>query len=332
MTYDRATDLIRAGDDLLADSIVFKVIPHPLVGIQFRRIGRQEKQPKPLLDGVRFNEPGNTFRPVCRMPVNDQKHHPFGALKQPLDEVNKLRCAHTAFDGHETEFSLCADRRHNVHAETRPGGTHHGGLSFHRPCGARMMIRAYPGLIAKEYLRLQAARHAPNPGILFVKPSLDFFRLLLIRTPYRFLRGQPQLRQQTAHGCFTHRYAKLPVYQLPNHLRRPQRIRELHLQGILHRHCSINPLQSLSVQFRRSATALTSVQGAPPSMAVLRKPPVDCPSANSKHLRDNLGTSSILHTAYRALPQLRERLMIQPPCIVRSHAYKYTKPLQLSVC
>jgi len=125
MTYDRATHLIRAGDDLLADGIVSKVIPHPLVGIQFRRIGRQEKQTKPLLDGVRFNEPGNAFRPVCRMPVNDQKHHPFGALKQPLDEVGKLRCAHAPFDGHEADFSLCTDRRDNVQAEARPGGAHH---------------------------------------------------------------------------------------------------------------------------------------------------------------------------------------------------------------
>lgn len=101
MTYYGAMHLIRSRNSLLADGIILKVVLHSLVGIEFRRVRRQKEQAKPLFDGLGFNELGNTFSPVCRMPIDNQKNHSFSAAKQPFDEFDKQGSSHAAFDGHK---------------------------------------------------------------------------------------------------------------------------------------------------------------------------------------------------------------------------------------
>ena len=325
MTYYRAMHLTGGYDSLLANSIILKVVPDPLVGIQFWGVRRQEEQAKPLFNGFAFDKLGNAFRPVCRMPVDNQKNHSFGAVKQPFNEFNKQGSSHAAFDGHKAEFSLCAHRGNNVQAETCSGGTYHRGPAFHRPCGTRMMIRAHAGFISKEYLSFKAARHAPNTGILFVKPFLDFFRLLLIGTPHRPLWGQPHLRKHAADRCFAHLYPKSLVDQLPNHSGCPQCKGKFQLQRILHSHCSINPLQGLSIQFGWTTTALASIQRTPAAVTITRHPSIHGHAMYTQRQGHNFRTLSRLNTLDRPFPQFCQCLMIKPPRIICSHARYYTK-------
>ena len=42
-------EVVLAGDTGLGDAVVLDVLPHPLVGVQFRRVAGQEEQLQPTL-------------------------------------------------------------------------------------------------------------------------------------------------------------------------------------------------------------------------------------------------------------------------------------------
>ena len=147
----------------------------------------------------RFNKPDHHLCFMSRMTVDDQKHRPLGSMKQSFDEINKLNSSDPSLNRHKPELPLRAYRRDQVQSKPCPGAADHWGLPFHRPRGTGMMVRAHPRFIPKEYQRLLLTGQPLDPGILFLQPALDFFRLLLVGTPDRPLWGQSHLVQQTTH-------------------------------------------------------------------------------------------------------------------------------------
>ena len=158
MADDRALQLCRRRNDLLPNDVILQVIPDPLIGIELWRVGRKQEQAKPLFDRLCVKEPGHRPGLVRGVSVHDQKDHAVTAMQQASDEVDKPGGAHGPFDGHKPKLSLGAHRGDDVQAEPRPGATDKRRVPFERPGGARMMVRAHPGLIAKEDLGLQALR------------------------------------------------------------------------------------------------------------------------------------------------------------------------------
>jgi len=239
------------------------------------------------------------------MPINNQEELPIRALQQALHELQKPGCPHAAPDDHESEFPLGAHGREQVQAEPSPRAAHHRRLALDRPRRARMMIGADARLVSKEDPRAFPPGQAANPRIVFFQPALNFCRLLLIRSPHRALRGQPQLRQQPADRGFAQGHAKALSDHVAHHLGRPQGIGEFQLARIVPRHGPKNPPQRGAIQLRRSSPPLLSIQRTPTPMTVPRQPPIHGRPGDPRGLGDQFGAISLLHARDRTLPDCR---------------------------
>ena len=258
-----------------------------------------------------------------RMTINDKKHCPVDSVKKPLDEINELNGSQPALDRHETEFALSANGRDQVQPKPRSGAADHRGFPFNRPGGAGVMIRAHARLIAKEYESLLLTGQALDFRILFLQPSLEFLRLLLIGTPDRTLRCQTQLTQQTTNRSFAKFDPKLLVNQLPHHSCCPKRKTKLQLQRILVGHGLVNPMERFAIQFRASSSSFLGIQSSPSAMLISGQPTVYRDAVDSQCLGYNFRTLSSLHAGYSSLSQVRQRLMIKLSSIRCFHGCHY---------
>ena len=245
-------------------------------------------------------------------------------MNQPFNELDKARCAHASSDYHESEFTLGTHSRDHIQSKTSPGTAHNRRLSLDCPCSARMMVRSNASLISKEYLRLFCACQAPNPRVPLLQPALNFFRLLLIGTPNRTLRGQSQLRQQPAHRRFAQFYVKTIIDHLPDHFCRPQGIGEPHLKRVLHRLGAENPLHGRAIQLRRSSAPLTSIQRTPSAVTVSCQPTVHGCTGDTHCLGHNFWTMAFLNASYSPLSYRCQILMVKFSRISLFHAQYYT--------
>ncbi len=233
--------MIRCGYGLFTNSVIFKIIPHAFVRIQFGRIWGQEEQTKTFFDSFRFNKLHNALGFMRRVSIDNQENHPLRTMKKTFDKFNKFRSSHSPFDGHKTKFSLGIDSGNNIQTETRTCRTDNRCFAFDGPCCTGMMIRAYASFISKVYLGLKAACHAFDSGIFFLKPLLNDFRFLLVCTPDRLLRCKTQLCQQAADRCLAQFNAKSLMDDFADHFRCPKGKCKLQLQRVLHGDGLVNP-------------------------------------------------------------------------------------------
>src|SRR5271154_6947691 len=144
----------------------------------------------------------------------------------------------------------------------------------------------------------------------------------------RFLTGDTQLRQQPAYGHHAQDNLESGLDDLGHHLARPQRKFKFELQGILLRYRFVNPFQFLVVQLWWTTKKRFRLQGAPATLAITRQPPKHRTIGYAQRPRHNRRSLARLDAANRPFPQSFQRLVIQPACVVFSHARNRVRTYQ----
>src|SRR5690349_17933595 len=83
-----------------ANTVVLDVVPHELVGIQLRRIGRQKEEPELTLG--RFYELPDLFCPMGGMAIDDQENRRLGSNHQPPEKFDEYPGGDTSFRSHKS--------------------------------------------------------------------------------------------------------------------------------------------------------------------------------------------------------------------------------------
>ena len=307
VTYDSSTKLLGRCYQFPSGRIILEIVPDSLIRIQLRRIRGKIKETETIL--YRFSKTFNAFGFMRGMTINDQKYRSFSIMKQPFYKFNKSSRSYSPLDCHKTELSLGTDRRDKAQSKSCAGTADHRGFAFNRPSRAGMMIRANACFITKKYLRLLLTSQLSNTGIILLQPLLNFFRTLLVRTPYGTLRRQSQLPQQPSNRSLADPDPKSLVNELPDHLGRPQRKGEFELQRILHSYRLVDPADSLGIELGLAPSSFARIQGRPSTTAIACQPSVDRHPVDAQCLSNGFRTLTFLHAGNGTFSQLSQRRM-----------------------
>jgi len=129
---------IRTSYDSSANVVMFQIIPHQFVWIQFGRIARQIKEFEfALCGGSEFFYHLGTMRGVS---VQYEKYRMRCVVNQSFEKFAKPRAIHFAVNDHESQCASGADRRDHVDAESCSCCFDNRRLPFGRPCCSCMII------------------------------------------------------------------------------------------------------------------------------------------------------------------------------------------------
>lgn len=278
MTDDFTLHLIRPGDRLAANAVVLQIVPHVLIGIQFRRVGRKEEQLELFVN--RLQEATHFHRLVGRMTIDDQEDGPVHSLHQPFEEGDEYIRSDAALHAHEAEIATPADRRNQIQTELGTRRRNDRDPSPGRPRRACVSIGPDSRFVTKPNHGLPGLGQGLDLRVVLMQSAVHSGRVLLIRTPQRTLGRQAQLVQQPTHGGTTEADAKTTLDQLAHHRIGPQGKPELVLLGIAQCHGLIDPGDRPTIQLRFTTSPLFRVQVIPSAIAVSRQPSIDRRSAN----------------------------------------------------
>ncbi len=214
-----------------------------------------------------------------------------------------------------------ADRREHVQAKALAGGHHDGSLTFGRPSGARVPVRADSRFIAEVDFRPDFAGRRVNPGIFLFQPLLDQARVLFIGHIQRTLTGQTQLREQPPDRNRAQLNPEPIPDQFHNNRARPQGKRKLKLQRALHGHGMIDPAKLLPVEPTRPTGNRLGPQGLPSAFSIPSQPLIDTRPGKPQRLDHDFRTRTSLHLFHRAHSNRFQGLMIQFPRIASCHCH-----------
>ena len=305
--------LRRAGDDFAAQDVVFQIVPDQFVGVQLRRVGRQEEQPQAGRDG--FGKLSDHHGFVRGMPVDNQKDGLAPAVDQPLQVFDKDFRRHSPLHDGKMKLACPTHCGNQVHAEPGSRCRHDRRLAARRPGRAGMRVRPDPRFVAEKDTCLAGFSLLADAGILVIQPLRNGSRILLIGPPQGTLRTQPQLIHQASDGRAAQLNPELASNHDPNHVQRPQGKRETHLQGVLSRNRAVHPGDLSSGEFPRPTTPSACLQGLPSTATVHRKPIEDRRSADAQRLGHLVRRLTVLHTGYSAPPKIGQRFPTQLPRI-----------------
>jgi len=257
------------------------------------------------------------------MAIHYQKDGTVSIMNKALQEFDKPCGSHFPIYSHEPEFPLRADSGYQIKSKSGSCAADYRCLAFNRPRGSCVMIRSHPRLVSKKDHRLLSSGQFTNTGIFFQQPLLNFFRPLLVGTPYRTLRGQSQLNQQPANRGFAQLYTKSPMNDLPDHLRSPEGKRELELQWVLLRYRLINPLNRLGIQLRLAPSPFASIKTRPATIPIASEPSIHGCPAYAHCFEHDLRALPILHAANSSLSKLRQGLMLKSSGIRCFHGCRH---------
>jgi hypothetical protein len=175
-------------------AVCFDVLPYPLVGVEFGRVGQElEQHSRPR---GRSHEALDCFGPVDRIVVDNEKYRATGVVHQPLAEVDESSGFELTRVGGETQSPLRAQCRDEVDRVAGAGGAYDRSLPDWRPRGAGMEVNAHPRNIIEVDGRPHGGSLSADGWIFFSLPSLHCHAIMLVGSPQRTLRRQPQLSKQ----------------------------------------------------------------------------------------------------------------------------------------
>ena len=309
--------VLLARDASLADPVVFHVLPDPLIGVELRRVAGQAEQLQAAFRGDdEFARGGGTVR---GMPVHDEINRPGGIVQQPLAEIDEGGRVRVPLVDGEPQRAFRGHRGDHVHRKPGPGVAHLRGLADGRPGGARVVVRADPGLISEPDCGSLRFGLRLDSGILLTLPPLDGLRVLLVSAVQGPLRRHSQLAQQPAHADHRQGDAEFAADHLADHLPGPQRELELHLPRILPGDQRIQPRQLRAAQLRRPARHRLSFQCGLAALAVFRQPGVDRLAVQSQRGGHILRMRAFTDLIHRPDPQRLKGLVIKLPAVVIAH-------------
>lgn len=317
MRNDHSFEMIRTGDGLFANPVIFQVVPDLFVRIKFWGVRRKVKKLKFAFSGG--DEPRNCHRFVNWVSINNQKYSTRPVMNQPFQEFNENLTGNFTFDEHESHCTPRGNRRNHTAAETGTSSRNYRCLATNRPRPARMKIGAYPCLIAKKYIGLLLSCQNTNLGVFLFNPLFNEISVLLKSSPERPLGTEAKLVQQATGRSFAKTNVELTPDQLPDHDASPQCKRKFYLSRIFH-HCIVNPFQHLASKFRWAASTFSSVKCIPSSSSIAGKPAEQCRSLYSQYPCHQECRLPILNRGYPPFPQFSKFTMFEFPCICISHA------------
>lgn len=287
----------------------FEISLNPFVRIEFGRVTWQHVERNLPIEG--FHELFDLLGLVGRVAVDDEEYLAFGAVNQTLDEFNELVGPDRTLDHHEPQHALRTDCGDHVEPEARACRLDRRSLTFRSPGGPGVVIGADPGLVPEPDFALAAGGRALDGRKLFLKPSVDGFRILLVGPPKRTLGREAELFEHASHGCLAQFDVILLLNERGDHLPCPQREGELELERVPHRDCGIDPLEHLAVELWLASAALARPERIPSSAAIKGQPVIDRCPADTKCLSHQFGTFAVLHGSNPTCSQFGELRVCQ---------------------
>jgi len=306
-------------DDHATDAVVLDMVPHMLVGIEFRRVGRKMEDPQAALGGI--DKLSDLRATVDRMLVDDQEHGASLVMQESLEKIDEDFRSQVVLRHHEAEGALGIDGGEQVELEPRPRGLDDGRLALLCPGGAGMVIRTDGGFVAEIDAGSSSLGHSLDPGVVLSHPGQDQFPLLLRGAPLRALRSQPDLLQKASHRNLAQANIEFPPDQLPDHGAGPQSKGKLQLQGIAADNAFVDDLQLLPAQLRSPARGRAGFECLDSPFAVPGNPFIDPGPGQPKSLNDDLGTLSSLDPLHGPDSNLLQGLPVQFAPIEFSHEH-----------
>lgn len=302
-------ELIRAGDDLLADPVVLGVVPDLLDGIDFRRVGRQEMEFQTPLRAL--NEFPDRPAAMDRMAIHDEEDRAFLVMQQTPEKLDEALGVQRLLVEHEAELTPRADGTDDIERETGAGGADHGRLALRGPSGACMMIRPDGGFVQEIDDPVAPPRPAPDLRKDLRLPPGHLFGILLLGPEQGALGRQTQLMEQSRDAPAAEPDPKLLMDELADQLERPESKGKLPLRGRVPRQGAIEPFDGLGIELRSPPAALAGIQGVP-ATGTVQGQPMEQGRAGDAHATHHLHDGdTFLHLGDRLASELREFPMRQ---------------------
>ena len=197
-------------------------------------------------------------------------------MDQADEKIDKYFRAYSAFGDHEAHLPPRADGRYEVEPKACPRGGNDGRFTSLSPCCAAVIVRADASLVCKVDIRLGLARQCFDLWKFLLQPLLHRLGVLLVGTPHRPLRAQPQLVQKPADRATAKSNPVFVMNQAHHHGGRPQGKGKLQLQRVLIGDRVVEPTQCGAAKLPRPPTPLAGIQCVPstlPVPATIRRAP-----------------------------------------------------------
>ena len=174
----------------------FDFSPNAFARVQFRTIPRQSIDAQLSLIATHLF--GYFSRLMRRMAIPNQKDGLRSSRHQAIQKSANDFPIHFIFFNHKSHPASPIYHAQHVQPIPRTRTPHHRRLPLRPPGGSRMIIASQPRFIRKPYLRPHPLGFFHNRRIFLLDPLPHPFRILLVRSPQRFLGGNSQLGQQNA--------------------------------------------------------------------------------------------------------------------------------------
>jgi hypothetical protein len=253
------------------------------------------------------------------MTIDDQENRPLGIVNQTDEKVHKHFRSHPALGDHKAHLPAWIAGRYVGKPKACSCGGYAGLLAALGPCGVAI-VRAHAGLIGKLDVRLGLACQCFDLGKFFLQPLLHRLRVLLVGTPHRPMRAQPQLVQQPADRPETKVNTVFLLNQRCHHSARLQRREIFQVQRVFAGNRVVEPVQCRTAEFTRPATAFSGIQRIPFALPVAGQPPAKRLTRYIQYAGDHLRALTGLHRMNCTLSQIRQLFVGQPSRILLFHA------------
>src|SRR5437667_60629 len=251
------------------------VVPHQFVRVEFRRIAGQEVQFQ--FAAARVDVVLHHLGLVGRQAVEDEKQRLLATAHDVAEHCYEQLGAHCALVRCKPEGAFGVDGGSRRYRLTGARHRNNRRAPFDAPGRALDHIGTKTGFIPEIDLGHTTFGPCRNARIGVALPRRDRLRVALVGAHQRFLRRQPQARQQLADRGQAELHAKLVGDQLGNDVPRPQ----TKIKAIPTRVPAVDPAEYLPrllrCQFGRTAGALARAQRTqtPPATFHLVQPFVD---------------------------------------------------------
>jgi len=306
----------------------FDFSPNAFARVQFRTIPRQSIDAQLSLIATHLF--GYFSRLMRRMTIPNQKDGLRSSRHQAIQKSANDFPIHFIFFNHKSHPASPIYHAQHVQPIPRTRTPHHRRLPLRPPGGSRMIIASQPRFIRKPYLRPHPLGFFHNRRIFLLDPLPHPFRILLVRSPQRFLGGNSQLGQQTPHRVGAQANTIPPMNQGCDGVAGPQGKGKLILPRVRPNHRPIDPGNHAPLQQAGAASSFAGLQSMPATSPIHRQPVIDASPGKSHRFYDNFGAFPTLHPSYGSFSKFRQNFMLQLSAIhcflIHGRYYILTSP------
>ncbi len=305
----QSLELVRTGDELLADAMILGMVPDLLDGIDLRGIWWKEVELKAPLGAL--NEFLDCPAAVDRMPIDNEEDWARFIVQQAFEEFDEALGIHRLFVEHEPELASGADGADDIERETRTRGANHGRFPLRRPGGARTATGTYRRFVQDIDAPLALLRLASDLRKDFRLPPGHLVGILLMGPEQGALGRKPQLTKQPRNAPAAEMNPELLVDELGDQLQGPEGEGKLPLRGLVIGQRAIEPFDGLGIELGLTPASLAGVQCIPATSPIQGQPVKQGRAGNAHAAHDIHDGHAFLHLSDCLAPELGKLLMRQ---------------------